>query len=69
MFSSVRFAGVSSHTFTTIPPRFTTHLPRSARQKTQNPLQKRPSTTPEKESKKTELPRHLDPQMEPHSTP
>src|SRR5438067_274007 len=63
MFLSARFAGVSSHTFTTIPPRFTTEKPRSAHPKTAKPLQKRPSTTPKKNLKQTQLPRHLDPKM------
>jgi hypothetical protein len=48
MFLGARFAGVSSHTFTTNPPRFAIKKPRSAHPKTRKPLQKPPSTTLEK---------------------
>jgi hypothetical protein len=48
MISPARLAVVSSHTFTTNPPRLPHISPRSARQKLENPPQKRPSTTPEK---------------------
>jgi hypothetical protein len=47
-FLAARFAALKNHATTTNPPQFTIQKPRSAHQKSQKHLKKRPSTTPEK---------------------